>query len=103
MNRDSADAESPCPLFFSFSASFKNSSPREKVENLASFCDQRAESLFVSTIVAKYNIFSELTMASRAKKKKFATQFAHAISEHCRDLSTLTYTEFDCVALLAML
>ena len=26
-NRDSADAESPFPLFFSFSASFKNSSP----------------------------------------------------------------------------
>ena len=27
-NRDGADAESPFPLFFSFSASFKNSSPR---------------------------------------------------------------------------
>ena len=31
MNRDNADAEYPFPLFFSFSASFKNSSPREKV------------------------------------------------------------------------
>ena len=30
-NRDGADAESPFPLFFSFSASFKHSSPREKV------------------------------------------------------------------------
>ena len=30
-NRDGADAESPFPLFFSFFASFKNSSSREKV------------------------------------------------------------------------
>ena len=30
-NRDGANAESPFPLFFSFFASFKNSSPREKV------------------------------------------------------------------------
>ena len=30
-NRDGADVESPIPLFFCFSASFKNSSPREKV------------------------------------------------------------------------
>ena len=28
-NRDGADAESPFPLFFSFSASFKNYNPRE--------------------------------------------------------------------------
>ena len=36
-NRDGADAESPFPLFFSFSASFKNSSLREKVGKLSSF------------------------------------------------------------------
>ena len=36
-NRDGADAESPFPLFFSFCASFKNSSPREKVENCLRF------------------------------------------------------------------
>ena len=36
-NRDGADAESPVPLFFSFSASFKNSSPREKVGNCLRF------------------------------------------------------------------
>ena len=56
-NRDGADAESPFPLFFSFSASFKNSSPREKVGKLSSFWDWWAESLFVSIIVAKYIIF----------------------------------------------
>ena len=57
MNRDGADAESPFPLFFSFSASFKNSSLREKVGKLSSFWDWWAESLFVSIIVAKYIIF----------------------------------------------
>ena len=36
-NRDGADAESPVPLFFSFSASFKNSSPREKIGNCLRF------------------------------------------------------------------
>ena len=39
MNHDGADAESPFPLFFSFSASFKNSSPREKVAKLSSFLE----------------------------------------------------------------
>ena len=80
MNRDGADAESPFPLFFSFSASFKNSSPREKVGKLSSFWDWWAESLFVSIIVAKYIIFPALTMAARAKKKFLAKRFAHAIS-----------------------
>ena len=36
-NRDGADAEFSFPLFFSFSASFKNSSPREKVGNCLRF------------------------------------------------------------------
>ena len=36
-NRDGAGAESPFPLFFSFSASFKNSSQREKVGNCLRF------------------------------------------------------------------
>ena len=36
-NRDGAEAKSPFPLFFSFSASFKNSSPRKKVGNCLHF------------------------------------------------------------------
>ena len=36
-NRDGADAESPFLLFYSFSASFKNSSLREKVGNCLCF------------------------------------------------------------------
>ena len=39
----------------------------------------------VSIIVAKYNIFSPLTMVAR-EKKILAKRFADAISEHCRDL-----------------
>ena len=85
-NRDGTDAESPFPLFFSFSASFKNSSPREKVGKLSSFWDWWAESLFVSIIVAKYIIFPRANNGrSREKKKFLAKRFAHAISVHYRD------------------
>ena len=44
-------------------------------------------------------------MAARAKKKILARRFAHAISArvHYRDLEHAYVTEFDCVALLAML
>ena len=104
MNRDGADAESPFPLFFSFSASFKNSSPREKVGKLSSFWDWWAESLFVSFTVAKYIIFPALTMAARAKRKNFWRSDLLTLSAYTiRILSTLTYIEFDCAALLAML
>ena len=62
------------------------------------------ESLFLSIIVAKYlNIFPH--GRSREKKKILAKRFAHAISArvHYRDLEHANVTEFDCVALLAML
>ena len=72
MNRDSADAESPFPLFFSFSALFKNSSPREKVGKLSSFWDWWAESLFVSIIVAKYIIFPRANNGRSREKKNFS-------------------------------
>ena len=68
-NRDGADTESPFPLFFSFSASFKNSSPREKVGKLSSFWDWWAESLFVSIIVAKYIIFPRANNGRSREKK----------------------------------
>jgi len=104
-NHDGTDAESPFPLFFSFFASFKNYSLREKVAKLSSFWDWWAESLFVSIIVEKYTIFINANnVAARAKKKKFwridlLTPSAGTIGI----LSTLTYTKFDCAALLAML
>ena len=103
-NRDGADAESPFPLFFSFSASFKNSSPREKVGKLSSFWDWWAESLFVSIIVAKYIIFPRANNGrSREKKNFWRSDFLTLSACTIGILSTVTYTEFDCAALLAML
>ena len=84
-NRAGADAKSLFPLFFSFSASFKNSSPREKVGKLSSFWDWWAESLFVSIIVAKYIIFPRANNGRSREKKILAKRFAHAISVHYRD------------------
>ena len=85
-NRDCADAESPFPLFFSFSDSFKNSSPREKVAKVSSFSDWWAESMFVFIIVAKYNIFPRANNGrSREKTTILTKRFAHAVSGHYRD------------------
>ena len=87
-NRDSADAESPFPLFLSFSASFKNSSPREKVGNCLRF-ETGGWSLCFYPLWSRniWIFFPTLTMAACAKKKKIrAKRFAHAISEHYRDL-----------------
>ena len=89
-----ADAESPFPLFFSISASLKNSSPRKKIGKLSSFWDWWAESLFVSIIVAKYNI-SPCTNNGRSCKKSEATDFltpSLASAGTIGILSTLTYT-----------
>ena len=77
VNRDGADAESPFLLFSSFSASFKNSSPREKVGNCLRF-GTGGPSLSLYPLLSRNIMFSPA-------------------------LTTLTYTEFDCVALLAML
>ena len=68
-NRDGADAESPVPLFFSFSASFKNSSPREKVENCLRFGTGGWSLCFYPLLSQNIWIFfPTLTMAARAKK-----------------------------------
>ena len=104
-NRDGVDAESPFPLFFSFSAS-KNSSPREKVGNCLRLGTGGWSLCFYPLLSRNIWIFfPALAMAARAKKKFLAKRFAHAISVrvHYRDLEHAYVTEFDCVALLAML
>ena len=53
-----------------FHASFKNSSPREKVAKLSSFWNWWVESLFVSITVAKNNIFFSLTWQRALARKK---------------------------------
>ena len=67
-NRDGADAES-IPLFFSFSASFKNSSPREKFGNCLRF-GTGGWSLCIYPLLLRniWIFFPTLTMAARAKK-----------------------------------
>ena len=75
-NCDGADAESPFPLFFSFSASFKNSSPREKVGNCLRFGTGGWSLCFYPLWLRNIWIFfTTLTMAARAKKKILAKQF----------------------------
>ena len=81
-NRDSADAESV--LFHCFSLfplpRLKTLAHEKTSENCLRF------SLFVSTNVAKYNIFfPALTRAARAKKIILAKLFAHVIRKHYRD------------------
>ena len=69
-NRDGADVESPFPLFFSFSASFKNSSPRKKVADCLRF-GTGGRSLSFYPLLSRniWIVFPTLTMAARAKKK----------------------------------
>ena len=68
-NRDGADAESPFPLFFSFSASLKNSSTIEKVGNCLRF-GTGGRSLCFYPLLSRniWIFFPTLTMATRAKK-----------------------------------
>ena len=59
----------------------------------------------VSPVGHRRIFFPTLTMAACTKKKFLAKRFAHAISArvHYRDLEHVYVTEFDCVAVLAML
>ena len=72
-NREGVYAESHFPLFFSFSASFKNSSPREKVGKLSSSWD-------CGPSLCLYPL-----LPSSCVKKFLAMRFARAISLHYRD------------------
>ena len=64
-NRDGVDAESPCPCFSLFLLHLRNLAQEKRSEIFLRFVIS-GPSLFVSTIVTKYNIFAELTIASCA-------------------------------------
>ena len=102
-NRDGADAESPFPLFFSFSASFKNSSLREKVGNCLRFGTGGPSLCLYPLLSRNILFFPALIMAARAKKNFWRSDLLTLSPCTIGILSTLSYTEFDCAALLAML
>ena len=56
-NGDGSDTESPFPLFFALSASFKNSSPREKVGKLSSY-GTGGPSLYLNPLLSRNIIFA---------------------------------------------
>ena len=86
-NCGGADAESPFPLFFYFSALFKNSSPREKFGNCLRFGTGGWSLFFYPLLLQNIRIvFPMLRMAAHAKAKFLAKQFARAIRVHYRDL-----------------
>ena len=101
-NRDSADAESPFPLFFSFTASFKNSSPTEKVSNCLRFGTGGWSLCFYPLWSQNIWIFfPKLTMAAHAKKnsgKGICSRHQRALSRFGARLCIL-----DLIARLAML
>ena len=101
-NRDGADAEFPFPLSFPFSASFKNSSPLEKAGK-SCFFEISGPSLCISISVAKYNIFPRADNGCTCEKNFWQSDLLTPSVSTVEIWSTLTYTEFDCVALLAML
>ena len=83
-NRDGADAESPFPLFFSFSASFKNSSPREKVGNCLRFGTGGWSLCFYPLLSRNIWIFfPTLTMAARAKKNFLQSDWLTPSAREC--------------------
>ena len=100
-NRDGTDVESPFRIFFSlFLPHLRTLAQDERSLKLSSFWDRWAESLFVSIIVAKCNVFPLANNCrSRKKKKILANRFAYAMltlsASTIEILSTLTYTEFD--------
>ena len=90
----------------SFSASFKNSSPREKVGNCLRF-ETGGWSLCFYPLWSRniWIFFPTLTMAACAKKNFWQNDLLTPSARECtiEIWSMHAYTEFDCVALLAML
>ena len=81
-------------VVFLFSASFKNSNPREKVAKLSSFWDWRAESLFLSINVEKYYIFPRAYNGCLREKQKILRSNLLTLSAGTIGiLSTLSCTE----------
>ena len=100
-NRDGADAESPVPLFFSFSASFKNSSPRKKVGNCLRFGTGGWSLRFYPLLSRNiWIIFPTLTMAARAKKNFWQSDLLTPSARECTIEIWSTHTLLNLIAWL---
>ena len=76
--------ESPFPLFFSFSASFKKSSPREKVGNCLCFGTGGWSLCFYALLSRNIWIFfPTLTMAARATKNFWQSDLLTPSAREC--------------------
>ena len=86
-NRDGADAESPFPLFFSFLLHLRTLAQEKRSGNFFSFWDWWAESLLVSIIVAKENIFSRSNNGRLQKEQLSSLAIAITAEIHARSLA----------------
>ena len=82
-NRDGADAESPFPLFFSFSAS--TLAQGKRLENCLCFGTGGLSLCLYPLLLQNILFFPALTMAAHMKKKFLEKWFAHTIRVHYRD------------------
>ena len=103
-NRGGSNVVSPFPLFFSISASFKNSNPRKRSENCLRFgTDGPSLCIHYCNII----IFCPANINNgRSFEKNFWRGILLTPSACTRTIGILnspTYTEFDYVAMLAML
>ena len=83
MNCNGAYAESLFPLFFSFSASFKSSSPKEKVGKLSSVWDWWTESLSLACGSRSHSIFlsPKLPLVFLFNKLDYEPEFLQIVNE----------------------
>ena len=102
-NRDGADAESPFPLFFLFLPHLRTQAQGKRSENCLRFGTGGPSLCWYPLLSRNILFFPALTMAARAKKNFWRSDLLTLSPCTIGILSTPTYTEFDCAALLAML
>ena len=99
-NRDGSDAESLFPLFFSL---LRTLAQEKRSENCLRFGTGGPSLCFYLSWSRNITFCPVLTMAARAKKIFWLSDLLTPSARECtiEIWSKLTYTEFDCVALLS--
>ena len=101
-NRDGADAEFPFLLFFSLFLPRLKTLAHQKGRKIV-FVLRLVGRVSVSISLTKYSIFPSADNGCSREKKFWQSDLLTPSVSTVEIWSTLTYTEFDCVALLAML